>query len=344
MIRAAALVAAMLACAGVAQASEHASLPSPVAPLSPSPPLAGGANASAQNVSHGVTASTKVLVAIDDVGTPFAVTATQRLDVRGTGNYFFTVGAPVLTVRAAAGSDSIPGMRTGSILWAGFDPGRRLLAARITLDPAKAVSALPVRVRATRDAVVLENTTTVSVKTFSADAPRVPVAAYLAQLRFDVAHGRMPLQTTVPLSSHPVPARVTVRAPLHVVGTIGRSPVDLVLRHRARIRARGKINLRVLPVARVERVDAAGGRALLRTAILATLTLARAHQYEEFLGNPDPTGGNRTVYAYRTTSPPHAAPIASVGRHHWPWLTTGVVIAVLAAAAVGAAVIRAKRP
>ena len=119
-----------------------------------------------------------------------------------------------------------------------------------------------------------------------------------------------------------------------------RPRVDLLLRSRARIHGSGRIDLRVEPIERVDDVTAADGRALLRAAIRATLTLARANQYEEFLGNPDPAGASRTVYAYRTASPPHAAPIAAVGHHRRTWVTTVLVVGVLAAAlAAGAAAV-----
>jgi len=59
--------------------------------------------------------------------------------------------------------------------------------------------------------------------------------------------------------------------------------------------------------------------------------LARANQYEEFLGNPDPAGSSRTVYAYRTASPPHAAPVAAVGRERRTWVETALLVAALAA-------------
>jgi hypothetical protein len=330
-------VVAALAFAGVAHAAGRVALPSPLAPLSIAPPLAGGATASAENARHSITASTRVVVSIDEAGKPFAATATQRLDVRGAGDYFFTIGAPVITVRAPAGSESIPGMRTGSILWAGFDPGRRLLVARATLDPPKVAALLPLRIVATSDTVTLENATRVSVGAFSADAPRAPVAAYLAQLRTDVAHGRTPQQTTVPVSSDPVATRVTVEAPLHVAGTIGEHRIDLVLTDSVRIRARGKIDLRVEPVARVAVSSSGSGRALLRAAIRATLAYARTHQYQEFLGNPDPLGTSHTTFAYRTASPPHAAPIASVGPSRGRWVTTTLVVCVLAVALVGGA-------
>jgi hypothetical protein len=342
VIRVVAAVAAALACVGAAHATDRIALPSPTAPLSREPPLAGGARTSAENVMHSVSASTNVVVAIDDVGTPFAVTATQRLDVRGVGDYFFTIGAPVLTVRAPANSDSVPGMRTGSILWAGFNPGTRVLVARAMLDPSKTARALPLRVRVHGGTVVLDNETSVSVGTFGADAPREPLVSYLARLRDDVARGRSPLQVTVPLSSTPVDQHIAVAAPLHVTGTIGRERIDLLLRSRVRIHGTGRIDLRVEPGLVVDDITATGGRTLLRAAIRATLMVARANQYEEFLGNPDPAGPNRTVYAYRTSSPPHAAPTAVVGQHRRSWITTVLVVGVIAAALAAAAALWAR--
>ena len=259
-----AAIVAALACAGTARAEQHIALPSPIAPLSAQPPLAGGARTSAENVAHSVSASTTVTVAIDDAGTPFAVTATQRLDVRGLGDYFFTIGAPVLTVRAPGDSASVPGMRTGSIVWAGFNPGERLLVARATLEPAKVLAALPLRVRIHGGTVMLENTTSVTVGAFTADAPRAPLLAYLARLRGEVSHGQAPLQTAVAVTSTPTNVRLTVAAPLHVTGTIGNQRIDLVLTGRTRIRGSGRIDLRAEPIERVDAVTAASGRALLR--------------------------------------------------------------------------------
>ena len=338
MTRLAVVVVAALACAGAAYGAQRIALPSPIAPLSAQPPLAGGASSSAENVAHSITASTNVAVAIDEAGAPFAVTATQRLDVRGLGDYFFTIGAPVLAVRAPAGSASAPGMRTDSIVWAGFNPGERLLVARATLEPAKAAVALPIRIDVSGDTITLENATRISVGSFNADAPRAPLLAYLARLRAEVGHGRTPLQTSIPLASTPANERVTVTAPLHVTGAIGPRRVDMMLTGRARIRGHGRVDLRVEPIEHVDEATAASGRALLREAIRATLTLARANQYDEFLGNPDPAGASRTVYTYRTASPPHAAPIAAVGNHRRTWVETALAVVALATAlAAGAA-------
>jgi hypothetical protein len=338
MTRIAAVAVAALTCAGTAHAAQRIALPSPTAALSTQPPLAGGAQRSAENVAHSVSASTNVAVAIDRAGTPFAVTATQRLDVHGVGDYFFTIGAPVLTVRAAASSASAPGMRTGSLVWQGFNPGERLLVAQASLEPAKTVPALPLRIEVGPGRVTLENTTGVTVATFTADAPRAPLVAYLSLLRGETEHGRTPLQARVPLGSPPRAVRMTVTAPLHVTGTIGSRRVDLVLTRRAQIHGSGRVALRAEPVVKVDMGAPAGGRALLRQAIRATLTLARANQYREFLGNPDPAGSSRTVYAYRTASPPHAAPIADVGRRRRSWVETALVVAALAAVLAAGAV------
>ena len=337
-----AAILAALACTASAHAGARIALPSPIAPLSAQPPLAGGAHTSAENITHSISASTNVAIEIDRAGTPFAVTATQRLDVRGVGDYFFTIGAPVLTVRAPADAASLPGMRSGSIVWAGFNPGERRLVARATLAPAQVGSALPIRIRVSGSTISLENTTSVTVPSFAADAPRAPLVAYLTRLRGEVAHGQAPLQTSVPLSSPPVNDHVTVVAPLHVTGTIGDQRIDLMLSGRTRLHGTGPIDLRVEPVERVDAVAPASGRALLREAIRATLTLARANQYEEFLGNPDPAGSNFTTYAYRTASPPHAAPIAAVGRHHRTWVETALIVTALGAALVAGAALWAR--
>src|SRR6478736_1408928 len=98
MKRLAFAAAAALTCTGVARAAipgTFVALPSPVAPLSWSPPLSGGATATNEIVRHRVNARTRVDVALDEDGTPFRIVATQRLDVRVKGDYFFTVGAPL---------------------------------------------------------------------------------------------------------------------------------------------------------------------------------------------------------------------------------------------------------
>jgi hypothetical protein len=315
---------AALAAAPAAGAAPLAALPSPVAPLSPEPPLSGGASASTEGVAHRVAASTTVDVGIGIDGAPFAITATHRLDVRVTGDYYFTIGAPVTDVRAAAGSGSTPGLRAHSIVWAGFNPAHRTLSAVATLDPVAARAALPLRVRQEDGRTVLENATTVSVASYSADAPRGPLLRYLERLRSDAAHGRRPIPGSVPVTSSPARETAHVVAPLRVTGLVGRRRVDVVLRGRLVVPATGRVVLRVEPLVAVPGADLARirGRSLFRFASNATLAVARARQYEAFLGNPDPTGRSETTYVFRTGARPVAAAPVDSGGTSRSWLTT----------------------
>ena len=333
MTRLVAAAVAALACAGTAHAAQRIALPSPIAPLSGQPPLAGGAHRSAENVAHSVSASTTVAVAIDRSGTPFSVTATQRLDVRGVGDYFFTIGAPVATVEAAPGSDSAPGLRTASIVWAGFNPGRRTLAARATLDPARASAALPLRVEVSSGVTTLVNETAVTVGTIAADVERAPLLRYYDALRA----AKTPVAGAAFLTSNPKRATVTVRAPLQVSGAIGARRISRLVTGRLAVPAVGAVRLTVRPVRPAfPKAAALSGPALLARVTTTLLTLARVRQYQSFLGNPDPAGTNATTYRYVTASRPRpvaAAEPVSGGRD---WART-MAIVVGAAVAVGAA-------
>jgi len=264
--------------------------------------------------------------------------------VRGKGDYYFRIGAPVLDVQPAAGSAARPGLRSGAILWAGFDPGRRLLAARARLDPARVRSQLPLRILTGAGGTTLVNQTTATVDTYTAAAARQPLLAYLASLREDVAHGRTPVAGFATVTSQPKSATMTVRAPLQVTGTIGGRRVDLELDRRAVVPASGALDLRVTPVRRVAVGDASrlDGRALLAVTIRASLVVARARQYDAFLGNPDPGGASRTTYRYRTalrSAPPAVAQSPPAGRSE---LGLAVIVAVAAAAVAGAAALWAR--
>ncbi len=328
--------ATALAVTPLAVAAQYSPLPSPAAPLSNVPPLGGGASSSTERVHHRVDAVTTVRVAINRHGAPFAVTATQSLDVQVIGDYFFTIGAPVATVEAAPGSDSTPGLRTASIVWAGFNPGRRRLTARATLEPARASAALPLRVEVSSGVTTLVNETAVTVGTIVADVERAPLLRYYDALRA----AKTPVAGAAFLTSDPQRTTVTVRAPLQVSGTIGARRISRVLTGRLAVPAAGVVRLTVRPVRPAFRPAAAlSGRALLARVTTTLLTLARVRQYQSFLGNPDPAGANATTYRYVTARRPRplaAAEPVSSGRD---WARTMAIVAgaVIAVGAAGVA-------
>jgi hypothetical protein len=335
-------VALAAAPAAGAATPRFAQLPSPLAPLSASPPLSGGAAASAEGIRHRVAATTTVRVSIDRAGEPFALTATQTLDVGVKGDYFFTIGAPALDVETAPGSESAPGLRSTSILWAGFDPGSRRLAANVVLDPTVAALTLPLRLEVTAGHITLLNTTSTTVDGFTADAETPPLLRYLAQLRRDVEAGRAPTAGTASLTSPAHVATFRAFATLRVKGTIGGRSIDRLLGAApVTIAAHGAVRLTARPVPPLAllRPPRLSGRALLERVTLAVLGIARARQYDTYLGNPDPTGRNRTTYVYRSAKqqrPVTAATPTPVRDHAVRTLL--VVAALLAAAALGVVV------
>src|SRR3954462_5311650 len=87
-----------------------------------------------------------VVVAVGPTGAPTAVTDTQRLVINGAGNYIIRELGPA---RAAVGlNDTVPPvLQLGTVVWQGFSPGHRELAARLTLDPGIEAARLPMRVQ-----------------------------------------------------------------------------------------------------------------------------------------------------------------------------------------------------
>jgi hypothetical protein len=260
-----------------------------------------------------VFAVTRVRVAVDEAGTPFAVRAVQRLDVRRIGDYAFQIGAPLLDVRAASGSDASPGLRSAAYLWQGFNPGRRMLAAQVELEPDAAAGSLPLRVEVTDDRVTLRNVTGLTVPTFAADARVPPLLTYLASLRRSVSAGLLPSGGGAVVTSPLEPVRVRIDAPLLVTGTIGSRRINLVLDGSVSY-PRGAVHLEVRPqspLALLTPRRGETGRMLLLRATRGTLSLARVHQYQSYLGNPDPGGTSRTTYIYVSSRRTASAPTAT---------------------------------
>src|SRR5438270_401996 len=86
-----------------------------------------------------------VVVSVGPTGAPAAVTDTQRLVIDGAGNYIIRELGPA---RAAIGLDDTvpPVLELGTVVWMGFSPGHRELAARLTLDPGIEGARVPLKV------------------------------------------------------------------------------------------------------------------------------------------------------------------------------------------------------
>ena len=150
----------------------------------------------------------------------------HRLLLRGKGDYLIVVGAPVEDVRAGAGSDSQPGLRTGQILWSGFSPGRKVLAADAELRAGEAGRFLPLRLRAAgtgdRYSLTITNATTVAQVAYAGKGFPVQLARLLDDTRRESLAG-----VTLTTRYASVDGLVRVRkdpvrtiAPLHVEGSL----------------------------------------------------------------------------------------------------------------------------
>lgn len=336
----------------------------PVPPLAPpQPPLAEVAR-----IRGTVEARERVSVGIDEAGTPTAVNVVQRLLVRALGDYAFFIPAPAVSVAAAEGSESQPGLRPNQIVWQGFSPRRKVLAAEAELRLADSVAALPLRVRLsgvpTRRGrfelvVTLENATAAPGRTFSGDAVEADVAAAIRALRAAARIGRGAEGRTVRIRGGSIPRRVDASAPLAVRGTI-RFPdgsvrdvtrtrfsgvVGGARRPTFRVTARGDALRAAAPSIRVvaEPLPAAAvpppSAGTLDAAILGYLRYARARQYQTFLANPDPAGPSRTTYVFETATPEPTAATPDPDPTDDPGLPAAVVVAGLALVGFGLVVL-----
>jgi hypothetical protein len=220
-------------------------LPSPTLPLDTKVPLRSAKPPAQLQVplNARVESRERVLVDVLRDGRVVGLRVVQRLTVTGTGDYFLSVPAPVLDVRAAPGSDAEPGFRRTGILWQGFANQRRVLAADAKLDPARAASALPLRVElaATVDGRALAGSQRRSgrlrleLTLRNATAVRAPLASgrparpgelrrVMARTVSELRRGEIPEQPVVEVKG-PIRSRtVVVDAPLVVSGEV-RLPV-----------------------------------------------------------------------------------------------------------------------
>jgi len=98
------------------------SLPWPPQVLPQTPPLApkvAGPLPISPRFFRRVSNRERVVVGLDEDGTPNAIRVQQTLVMKRLGDYVFAIAAPVRTVLPGPGTESPPGQRTNQILWQG---------------------------------------------------------------------------------------------------------------------------------------------------------------------------------------------------------------------------------
>jgi hypothetical protein len=217
-------------------------LPSPTQPLDSKVPLRSSSTPSQlQQLPLNARVDSREHMIVDALaeGTVVGVQVLQRLTLVGTGDYFFTVPAPLLDVRPGPGSQAEPGFRRSAVVWQGFANRRRVLAADAKLDPGRVAEALPLRLelRATVDGRPLErnerrsgrlllelrlrNTTAVRAPMVSARPVRAgDVRRIVARIASQVRKGESPGQPTLEVEGPAATRNVVVDAPLVIAGEV----------------------------------------------------------------------------------------------------------------------------
>ena len=240
-----AVAVALLLCAAPAAALE---LPSPAEQRAQDLALLKEVGARADRVLVSVVPGPVVndevvLVGLGGGGVPQQVLVEQRLVLTGEGDYQVRERGPA-RASEALGDEPPPVTKFGAVVWQGFSPGSRELAARLTLDPVLEAPRLPLQVTASYEGAPLEpggripgagtvlltltnRTEQPATLPTAADAPAAPVAAALDAARAAAlapAGPRVPavgagLPEAVPATD---PARVAAvtGVPLRVTGTI----------------------------------------------------------------------------------------------------------------------------
>ena len=326
------------------------SLPWPPQVLPQTPPLApkvAGPLPISPRFFRRVSNRERVVVGLDQSGTPNAIRVQQTLVMKRLGDYVFAIAAPVKTVLPGPGTESPPGQRTNQILWQGFSPGIRRLSVIADLRVDESAPLLPVKVHVeqsgTGSVVLIENVTGVTARSYTADVEPVGLAQVLGRIRNAIRRNYTAEGLNVEVSGAQRPVDVQVAAPLLVSGTVRSGDVvrkfkavlDGIHRNELRVvvpgRSTPKISMRVRTVPVSDRVRPTQSvRDQLANTIDLELTYARKRQYDQFLSAADATGHSSTIYVYRTTPRPvTAAPIESSGSsgNTMGWIALAVLLA-----------------
>jgi hypothetical protein len=358
--------AALAGCAGLAAvpaaraAAPQVALLSPFSPPRASPPLRVVLPPGETRFFGRLASTQSVTVSIDPAGRPARLVDVDRILISRKGDYSFAIGAPALDARRAAGSESEPGLRSRAVVWQGFSPNRRLLAAAITLRTGEAASSLPLRIEVGKSGIRLVNATAASVPAVDAPTRASEVARALDAAKAAL-EAHIPTPTAVVAALGPTRGvRIGGVVPLRVAGAV-RFEGEAAHRVAATVGSRvfsipGKGTLRSLelsvtvpePASRLRPpagrrwADLAragtlrSGRATTRLANERLLGAALATQFNEFLANPDASGTSRTSYRYELVQAA-ARGGGLPARHSRAWVAVALALG-LASAAVAAIV------
>jgi hypothetical protein len=335
----------------------------PGLPLPRVPPLEAVLPPGTETVYRGhLTSRERVLVGVEPSGKVRRIRVQQRLTVGGVGDYAFTVPGAFADVQPLPGSASDPGLRSSGIVWAGFSPGRRLLAAEAVLVPGGGTRYLPLQVRLQRRGgglrLIVRNATRVAAQVQSGDADPAQLAAALDGARGALRQGRTPA-APVPVSgaiaSHTVqvPARlsVTVRIGRQTPQTRDLGPGGSLTETLPVPSSRTPVTVEARPVVSGDPLRPPGGAASWRAVVdrlgpAATLRLAgrlalldaRTRQFQTFLANPDPRGQSTATYRYTVVPAAQVTSRPAPGKDDGHRTAVILALALLAVAAVGLAV------
>lgn len=330
-------LALALPAAAASQQRQQVVLPGPVPYPTPVPPLVG--KTALPQIYLGpalhIGSNELVKVGVGPDGRPARVRVRQRLLIRGQGDYQLAISGPIDDVRAAPGTQSSPGLRSDQLLWAGFSPGRKVLAADAFLRARDAAPYLPLRLRLERDGdrarLTVANATVVPQQVYTGKVPLPELARLLDETRRASLTGVRLKGTFANFIGEVRTLKQPVRiaAPIRVRGELtlpGHEPVSFdrtlgdgqPLSFQVEARGQGvpkvRLQARPAPVVRELRPPGASTWAaalsrrpqpadeVVHRLMTTRMQMVRSDQFQSFLADPDADGRARSVYEYETVA------------------------------------------
>ncbi len=241
----------------------------------------------------------------------------QRIRISGTGDYLVRESGPA---RAAVALDGeVPVLSLGDVVWQGFSPGSRLLAARLELDPELESRYLPLRIGLSFSAagrrgvlgpdrqVPGAGTVTLTLDNTTGQPGTLPAAADAAAGQLAPALDRLRAEAEAGSTGRLPTTRTGIPAQLPVTGAGSRPAVTLVP-----LRLHGTLSVR-------DRLGTSAGQAvridllLQRTASLVLPVTGPGTVALDLTAEPaldpvalTPLGGASSWAAWARTGPPPA--------------------------------------